>query len=212
MSFVVKSEGGAPIAPLAEGVYVGTCYMLAKIGEQYSKAYDKWNDQLIIGWQINGETVTVDGTEQPRTMFNFYNAKLGEKTNLQRDLECWRGKRFTADELEGFDLQNILGTACQLQVVHSHRDDGSVRAYIKGIMALPKGMPADKPTETVLFDIDDDMEKVSEFPKIVQTMVSKSRQWQESHGSAPAADPFGEPPAEVDKEFGTFGNQDDLPF
>lgn len=214
MSFIVKAEGGAPIPPLPEGVYVGTCYLLAKIGEQYSKAYDKWNDQLIIGWQINGEKVTVEGAEQPRTMFSFYNAKLGEKASLRRDLECWRGKRFTPEELEGFDLRNILGTACQLQIVHNQREDGTVRAFIKAIMALPKGMPADPPTEKVLYDIEDDMERTADFPKIVQSSVAKSKEWQESHGAAPAAeaDPFGAPPAEADKEFGAFGSEDDLPF
>ncbi|MHA1379626.1 MAG: hypothetical protein ACTSRG_14730 [Candidatus Helarchaeota archaeon] len=44
---------------------------------------------------------------------------LHAKATMRKFLESWRGKKFTKEELEGFDLQKILGKPCQLQIIHS---------------------------------------------------------------------------------------------
>ena len=179
MSLIAREPEGSNIPPLPEGVYIGTCYLLADIGEQYNKMNDTWKQKVVIGWQINGETITIDGKEEPRTIHNFYANSLHEKATLRTVLESWRGKKFTPEELMGFDLRNIVGTACQLQIIHNTRDDGKVRADVKAIMALPRGTAYDKPTQKIIFDMDTDMDKLESMPKIVQTMVGKSRAFSE---------------------------------
>lgn len=186
MSLIAREPEGSNIPPLPEGVYVGTCYLLADIGEQYNKLNESWKQKVIIGWEINGESITIDGKEEPRTICGFYGNSLHEKSTLRKILECWRGKRFTPEELAGFDLRKIVGTACQLQIAHTIKDDGKVRADVKSIVALTRGMGYEPPTQKIIFDMDTDLDKLETMPKIVQTMVGKSRAFSEQEET-----PFG---------------------
>lgn len=184
MSLIAKEPEGSNIEPLAEGVYIGTCYLLADIGEQYNKKYDNWASKIVIGWEINGETITIDGQEEPRTISSFYSLSLHEKSSLRKDLECWRGKKFTPEELSGFDLRKIVGTACQLQIGHNVNAEGKTRAVVKAIMALPRGFQHDPATQRIIFDMDTDRDQLEMMPKFVQNMVEKSKEYQEADASA----------------------------
>ena len=48
-----------------------------------------------------------------------YTVSLNEKANLRKDLESWRGKEIQPTELEGFDMTNLLGVQCTLQIMHN---------------------------------------------------------------------------------------------
>jgi len=37
-----------------------------------------------------------------------YTMSLGEQSTLRKDLESWRGKKFTPEELQGFDLNACI--------------------------------------------------------------------------------------------------------
>jgi hypothetical protein len=69
-----------------------------------------------------------------------YTLSLHEKANLRRELETWRGKKFTAEEGEGFDLEKLLGANCQLQVIHNEKDDGTVYANVQAIVPAGRGL------------------------------------------------------------------------
>ena len=68
-----------------------------------------------------------------------YTLSLDQKASLRKDLESWRGKPFTADELKGFDLERLIGINAQLNVQHADRD-GSTYANITAIVPLSRGM------------------------------------------------------------------------
>lgn len=174
MGLIVSKPQGE-YTPLPEGVYYATCYLVADIGEQYSKKYDKWSSQVIIGWQVDGETYERDGVAEPRAIHSFYKKSLHENSTLRKDLEAWRGKRFTAEELAGFDLRNIVGTGCQIQVTHWTKQDGRVADQVSAVMALPRGVKLNAPEKTIIFDLDTDLAKLKEMPNIVQGAVEKCR-------------------------------------
>ena len=69
-----------------------------------------------------------------------YTASLNEKATLRGDLEAWRGKKFTKQELRGFDIEQLVGVNCQLQVVHTTLDDGRTFANVKAVVPISKGM------------------------------------------------------------------------
>ena len=76
-----------------------------------------------------------------------YRASLHEKAKLRQHLELWRGRKFTADELKRFDLEAVLHTPCQLQIVHNMTDDGNVWANVAAIITANKksaGVPVPK--------------------------------------------------------------------
>ena len=166
---IAKAEGGGhkDFDPIPAGVHVAVCYGLFDIGTQKKewKGEVKFQRQVIICWELPDERIDIekDGKAQnlPRAISNHYTLSLGEKANLRRDLENWRGKPFTDTELSGFSLKNILGKACQLQVVHKPKRDGGVWANISAVMALPKGVkPPEAENPLKLWAIGDDEEGV----------------------------------------------------
>ena len=70
-----------------------------------------------------------------------YTLSLHEKASLRKDLESWRGRPFTASELEGFDLENLIGAGAFLNVIHESKN-GKTYDNIASIMRLPKNTKA----------------------------------------------------------------------
>ena len=62
-------------------------------------------------------------------------------------------------DLKNFDLEQMIGENCQVQIVHSTSDDGRVWANVKAIVPLSKGMlrleiPDDFTRKTDRMDVD----------------------------------------------------------
>ena len=140
MPIIASAKSGGSFEPVSEGVHIANCISIIDLGDQYSEKYDKTQRKVLLTWEVTDETIEIDGEEKPRVISNEYTLSLSEKANLRTHLEAWRGKNFTQEELDGFDLQNVLGKPCQLSIVHNERN-GNVYANIKSIMSIPKGMP-----------------------------------------------------------------------
>ncbi len=97
---------------------------------------DKPRHMVRLVWQIDEKQD--DGT--PYHITKDYTASLHEKAKLRKDLEAWRGKEFTFDELVGFDLENLIGKSCMLSIVHNTGSKGGTFSNVGGVMKLPKGM------------------------------------------------------------------------
>lgn len=68
-----------------------------------------------------------------------YTLSLSEKANLRKDVESWRGIKFTEEELKGFDIEKLIGQNAMLGIVHSKVGDKTY-ANIGSIGKLMKGM------------------------------------------------------------------------
>lgn len=89
---------------------------------------------------------------KPFLITTNYTASLSEKANMRKDLESWRGRKFTKPELDAFDLKNVLGKACFLNMVHSDPNaQGKVYSNIGAIMPLPAGMTAPAAVNPLIF-------------------------------------------------------------
>lgn len=153
MSLFAK-EAMERIPPLSEGVYEAVCSGLIDLGRQYSKQYDRVNDQIRLVWDVLGETVKYGDKESPRQVFSDLTVSLDEKSNMRKLLQSWRGKSFTTEELKGFDLRNVLGVGCQVQIIHKNTDNG-VYGKVNTVIPLPKGKKPPSITPNV-FDLSDD--------------------------------------------------------
>ena len=178
---VSESGGGSNIPMLAEGTYAAVCYMLVDIGLQENKQYGNSSRKVIIGWEIADEYVEVDGEKKPRVFSARYTASLNEKAILRRDLAAWRGRDFTEAELAEFNLCNIIGAPCMIQIIHKTASNGKTYANLASIMALPKGMTAPKRTlDPVIFDIDEsDLSELEQLPEWIANMVKASESYQQ---------------------------------
>jgi hypothetical protein len=77
---------------------------------------------------------------KPFMVSKFYTLSLNEKASLRKDLQSWRGKPFTEEELKGFDVEKLIGANCLLNIVEYEKLDKSSGTKIAAIMPLTKGM------------------------------------------------------------------------
>lgn len=187
MSLIVKSEA-TNFDPIPEGTHFARCVQMIDIGQQYSETFDKYSSKVMIRWELPNETFEdADGVEQPRMIGKTYTKSLSENANLRKMLEGWRGKKFTDEELMGFDLTNLMGLPCMLTVTHSS-NNGKTYADISGVAAMPKGMDAPPQiTESLIFDLDDfdALESIGKLPEFIQNQIKKSKEWESFAGSEP---------------------------
>jgi len=158
---MIVSQSGSDFKPIDAGTYAAVCVRLIDLGTQTSAFNGKQQRKLLISWEVPDVTVdTKDDGPMPAMISASYTASLHEKATLRAVLKSWRGRDFTADELKGFDLKNVLGAPCLISVVHS--DDGQY-ANVEAVMALPRGMPKPKAThDLVHFDLDEFDDEVLE--------------------------------------------------
>ena len=176
----VSENGSTGFEPIPEGTYAAVCNMLVDLGMQNNETYGNTSRKVLIGWQIPDETVEINGEAQPRTTSKRYTMSLNENANLRADLAAWRGRDFTQQELSAFDLRNIVGAPCLINIIHKD-NNGKRYANISSIMALPKGMP--KPQmigNPTIFDLDEDpVSDVEKLPKWIAEVIYKSDTYQE---------------------------------
>jgi hypothetical protein len=172
-------NGGGDFEQPPVGTTVGRCIKIIDIGTQRGEYQGKATArrQNIIGWELPNELMTEgEYAGRPFTVSKFYTASLGEKANLRKDLENWRGRAFTEQELQGFEARNILGKACMLSLTAN--DKGKVR--VTGVMALPKGMTVpDQINPPVFFSLDEfDPAMYESLSDGIKKMIAASPEYQ----------------------------------
>lgn len=186
MSLIV-SEQEKNFTPVSEGLHQAVCIGLYDVGEQYSEQFGKSSEKVIIQWELLDETLEIDGKEVRRTICNTYTKSFNEKSNLRKTLKSWRGREFTPEELKAFDLRNILGVPCQLQITHSIRNE-KVYANIDSVVSYPKAMPKPVPeNELFAFDLDDAdwQQDLAKLPEWIQNMVKASANYADKNNAMP---------------------------
>jgi hypothetical protein len=116
---------------------------------------------------------------RPFMVSKTYTVSTHEKSQLRKDLEAWRGKPFTVEEISRFEIIKVLGVYALLNVSHVDGKDGNTYANIASLMPLPKGMP--KPpavNKDVIFDLDDrDMTVFNALPDRLKEKIMGSPEW-----------------------------------
>lgn len=166
---MIISDSGSSYEQLEEGLHPAVSILIAGVGTQRTPfknedGTDKVQKKMIIQWE------TKDGL-----IAKEYTVSLNEKANLRKDLESWRGKKFSPTELEGFDMTNLLGVQCTLQIMHN--DNG----YAKVNTVLPKTQELKKTKSTNIYDITDhDQESFELLPNWVKQKIEQSIEWQQA--------------------------------
>ena len=192
-------NGGGDYEQPPVGTHVGRCVKIIDIGTQKGEYQGKATSrrQCIIGFELPTELMTEgDYAGKPFTVSRFYTSSLGEKANLRKDLENWRGRAFTETELAGFDSKNILGKPCMLSLTKN--DKNKVR--ITGVMAMPKNMEAPAQVNpNVYFSLEPDEFKPQTFEVLsdgYKKLITASPEYAAlMNGSTPA--PEDEPDSDV---------------
>jgi len=131
---IIAREPESKFTPAPEGLHQAVCVDVHDLGIQTTPWGDK--HKVLVIWQI-------DAAEESGKRFQVrkhYTLSLSEKANLRRDLECWRGRKFNPEELQGFDVEKLLGVNCQIQVVHNLTDEGKTYANVQAIVPFSSKM------------------------------------------------------------------------
>lgn len=142
----IVAKAGPSFTPAPEGVHAAVCVDVVDLGIVKVTYKDKTTEQhkIRIVWQIDEDQK--DG--KPFECSQRYTLSLHEKAGLRKMLESWRGRQFTEEELQGFDVETILGKPCMLNIIHNNKQ-GTTYANVVGVMRLGKGMTVLTPRDYV---------------------------------------------------------------
>jgi len=142
---IFKDTGGGDFEQPEAGSYAAICYRIIDLGTQHGEYQGVPNEkhQCLISFELDEKMA--DG--KPFAASKFYTVSLSEKANLRKDLEGWRGRAFSDEELQGFDPKNVLGKPCMLSLIRT--DKGKTK--IASISKLPKGMAAPTPVNPQVY-------------------------------------------------------------
>jgi hypothetical protein len=206
------------------GLHLARCYRIVDLGTQVTvfQGKEKTNRKVLISFEVHGEDefgnpmVTDNG--DPMAVSKNYTLMLAELASLRKDLQSWRGREFTKEELKGFQLSNVLDQWAMLSIIHTNGTDGRTYANISAVMPVPAnikkaGLPAghNKPT---IFSIDSpDMDLFESFSDGLKAKIERSPEWQSRTSYAPVKTSHPAPqqtsrPAAAAVEF----EEDDVPF
>lgn len=196
MSLIVRDQGGGDFEQIPEGHYIARCYKIIDLGTQTAEwsGETKQREKIMFSWEIlDDDTRMKDG--QPFTISKRYTSSLHEKSQLRKDLQAWRGRRFTDEELEAFDLKNVLGAYCQIQVLHGAGKNDRVYENIEAIMYTKE-----KPTavnKDIFFDLSEpDMDVFDTFSDRLQETIKASPEFEALDAFGGAARSDGVTPAD----------------
>ena len=128
MSLIVKDDSQQSKYPqLSTGVHNARCIRAIDLGTQRNEYQGQvsWKRKVMITWEVHNKD-----SEEPFEISNFYNNSLYEKANLSKDLTSWRGRPFTEDEKKGFDISNLVGKVCQLNVIEGNNGKPKVATVL----------------------------------------------------------------------------------
>lgn len=209
MSLTASSKGGDDFEITPEGTYIARCFKIIDLGTQTTNGQygTKEQHKVMIGWELFDDDVKMEDG-RPFSVNQWYTVSLSDKANLRKDLEAWRGKKFTPEELEGFDLSSVLGKYCMIQVVH---DETGKYANVNSIMAYKGDKPAPA-NKDVVFDIDEpDMDVFNSLSDKMKAKIMSAPEWKYETTKVPAG-LVEKPDTVVDVKEDEPINLDDIPF
>ena len=124
------------IAPV--GSHLARLYRIIDLGTQTSEymGQTKMLRKVKFFWELHGDDLKTDDGK-PLIQTRNYTLSLGDKASLRKDLESWRGKSFTDDELRGFDISKLLDKWCMVTVQHRTANNSNVYADAVAITPVP---------------------------------------------------------------------------
>jgi hypothetical protein len=143
MALFAKASNSQDFELVPSGNQQAVCAFVEDIGTHEGSYQGKatLRHQVVICWELSEKMTKGENIGKPFMVSKFYTLSLDQKANLRKDLESWRGRAFTDDDLKnGFDIERLKGVNCLLNIIHEKKED-KVRARVASISPVIKGMP-----------------------------------------------------------------------
>ena len=189
MGLTVKASGGSStFKPVPSGMHLARCYRIVDMGTQITtwKGVSKEQPKVMLQFEVHSEDADgkpiVTDKGEPMSISKNFTASLEEKAILRQELENWRSRAFTREELKGFHLKNVLGAWAMLSVVKEQGNDGNEYTNISSINPVSSqikkaGLP-DGHNELKIFDLKEpDMALFETFGNKIKEKIQSTPEW-----------------------------------
>lgn len=190
MGLLAKESSGKTYPPAPAGSHYARCIQVIDLGTQPPNQFGKATHKVRIVWELPNEKYEFDPNKGPESyvLGRDFTISLRENSALRPFLERWRGRAFTKDELQGFQLENLVNAPCILSVSHAESErDGKVYANVTGASPLMKGTDCPPATQPKLFYmVEQGKDAVFQaLPEWLQKKIGDCLEWKP--GSAPVS-------------------------
>ena len=129
------TNSGIEFEKIPVGNYQAICAGVYGLGLQKGawQGKETIKEKVRLIWEVNKK----DENGDRFLISNTYTLSTHQNSTLRKDIEGWLGKAFTDQDIEEFDVSNMLGKQCLLNIIHN--DNGY--ANVKSVAPLPAGMP-----------------------------------------------------------------------
>jgi hypothetical protein len=201
MSDTITAKGNdTKFAPHPEGSFIGQCVDVIALGEKVDSGPD-YPPKLSTKCALVFRTAEKHpDTGEHIDISREFTVSMGEKANLRKFLEQWRGKPYSAAAIEeGVPLHKLTGHHGLLSIGHKSSAKGRTYANIVACVAVPKQM-ADR-----LPDWTESYTRADFWKDRKEEYAKEARAFRAANAA---------PPSNVDDEPGWQGEDetDDLPF
>lgn len=212
---ITAQNNGKTFELVPAGNHIARCFQMIEIGTVKCEYQGKTKNlyKVRITWELPNEKKVFDEAkgEQPFSISKEYTLSMGDSANLRKDLESWRGKAFSEDEVRAFDITKLLGVPCMLNVIHKKSAaTGNNYSFISSITPMPKGFqcpPQINSTFVLSYDDLDWETKFATISKYVKEQIEATPEF------AKRLNPqHSDSPNDVGDEPVFAGVTDDLPF
>lgn len=200
MSLTARDSGGGSFTPVAPGMHLARCYRIVDLGTQKSEYQGqvKHLQKVMMQFEVHGEddngNALVTAKGEPMSISKNFTLSLAEKATMRKDLQAWRGRDFTAEELRGFELKNVLGAWAMITAAKSVGNNGKEYTNIVSINPVPvaikkSGLPAGFNALTMFVIDNPDMDLFETFGNGLKEKIMSSPEWRARNGGQPASKP-----------------------
>lgn len=137
MSIIVRDNGGSYEQPAA-GMHHAVCARVYDLGDQLGFE-GKTQHQVVIMWELEERQSKGDYSGKRFLVTKKYTASLNEKAKLRKDLDSWRGRPFTEEEAQGFDLEKLIGVNALLNIAATQTKAGKTFMAVASVNPPMKG-------------------------------------------------------------------------
>jgi hypothetical protein len=223
MGILAAKTGGADFEKCPVGNHIARCYRVLQLGTitKDIKGKKKEMHEVRIDWELCYEKTVFNAEkgEEPFIVGKTYTLSLADNAFLRKDLENWRGQKFTEEELAGFDLVKLLGVPCLVNVAHVERN-GRTYADVIGVAPLAKGsIAAEQYMPSTFLEFENfDWDVYDSLSDYFKTRIANSKEYgalklaREAEQRANATKTHGSAAAPEQPAAAAIENPDDLPF
>lgn len=142
MPIIAKDNSDQNYEKIPTGTQHAVCAFVEDIGTHEGNYMGKLitRRQIVVCWELSETMTQGDNAGKPFMISKFYTLSLNQKATLCKDLESWRGKPFTNEERNGFDVEKLIGVNCLLNIIEQEKTDGNTFCKVASISPPLKNM------------------------------------------------------------------------